>query len=635
MKKIKRVLSVILAIIILTACNTTIIFAENNKIEISFSVGDSILSINGNKVEVETPYVVKGTTLVPLRVISEAFGAEVNWDGDKKTITILYSGVAIELTIDSCYAYINGNETDLTVAPELTNGTTMLPMRFITESLGADVSYDETTKAITVVKEKTQSNSIIDYSMILKSSTKNYVGDSYYGWSVERSPRYKLVNRSFDGRENWFEIESIGAVFDVLIYDKQEKTIDEIYNTYKDQSKYVTTNKLDKGKTSTEYQYVNFQCKSADDFCDYRTYIYNDYIVDVILKVDVNTNRSEFLELADLSATFDFKFDKSISEDLSDVDINGMHVYKSKSMGVKINIPASFIVFESENQTNSICFVDYHNSKNFEDASFISLDMYSSYEGHTYETWAKEDRNHNKNFLNPSLSNFSEIQNINIGSKSGVYYTYDINNNNNYLKSTKDVFISSGNYFYNISVSAVTKRYSQLAEKVFNSISFDTLNDDEIGIIIKTEDDEKITFNNKSLNDMSIGIPSNWETTLDRNGLYSFSNNYAIILSCNETTLSGTAGLSDLADSYVTYLNKDKNVFNVGKPSIMKVANKSVYLVMSNEKLIDMNITRSTYSYIILYNDCLFLLTISSKDICNGKEFSTLRDEILHTISFK
>ena len=50
----------------------------NDKVEIAFNVGDSILKINGIETEVETPYVTENnTTLVPLRVITEAFGAKV------------------------------------------------------------------------------------------------------------------------------------------------------------------------------------------------------------------------------------------------------------------------------------------------------------------------------------------------------------------------------------------------------------------------------------------------------------------------------------------------------------------------------------------------------------------------------
>lgn len=132
-----------------------VVLEESEKmqnVEISFCIGDSILSINGNKVEVEAPYIAgEGVTLVPLRVISEAFGAEVNWDGDTKTVTIAHNDNNISVQIDNNTAVVNGENKTLEESPELTsNGITMLPLRFISEELGATVGYEHETQAINV-----------------------------------------------------------------------------------------------------------------------------------------------------------------------------------------------------------------------------------------------------------------------------------------------------------------------------------------------------------------------------------------------------------------------------------------------------------------------------------------------------
>ena len=132
-----------------------VVLEESEKmqnVEISFCIGDSILSINGSKVEVEAPYIAgEGVTLVPLRVISEAFGAEVNWDGDTKTVTIAHNDNNISVQIDNNTAVVNGENKTLEESPELTvNGITMLPLRFISEELGATVGYEHETQAISV-----------------------------------------------------------------------------------------------------------------------------------------------------------------------------------------------------------------------------------------------------------------------------------------------------------------------------------------------------------------------------------------------------------------------------------------------------------------------------------------------------
>lgn len=128
-----------------------VVIDEPETVTISFNIGDAVLNINGEKVEVTAPYIAgEGTTLVPLRVISEAFGAEVTWDGETKSVKIVDGTTEIALQIESNTAVVNGEEKTLDAAPELTNDTTMVPLRFISETLGAEVGYVHDTQSITV-----------------------------------------------------------------------------------------------------------------------------------------------------------------------------------------------------------------------------------------------------------------------------------------------------------------------------------------------------------------------------------------------------------------------------------------------------------------------------------------------------
>ena len=128
-----------------------VVIDEPETVTISFNIGDAVLNINGEKIEVTAPYIAgEGTTLVPLRVISEAFGAEVKWDGETKSVKIVDGETEISLQIASNTAVVNGEEKTLDAAPELTNDTTMVPLRFISETLGAEVGYVHDTQSITV-----------------------------------------------------------------------------------------------------------------------------------------------------------------------------------------------------------------------------------------------------------------------------------------------------------------------------------------------------------------------------------------------------------------------------------------------------------------------------------------------------
>ncbi|MBO4898250.1 MAG: copper amine oxidase N-terminal domain-containing protein [Clostridia bacterium] len=151
----RRILAVSIALLLITTFSVGVTaFAAGGDAEIQFCVGDSVLTINGTPVMVETPYVVgAGVTLVPVRVITEAFGAEVGWEGETKTITIDYPGSNIVLQIGNINVSVNGVSSELLAAPELSaGGYTMVPLRFISETFGASVSYDDATRKITIIK---------------------------------------------------------------------------------------------------------------------------------------------------------------------------------------------------------------------------------------------------------------------------------------------------------------------------------------------------------------------------------------------------------------------------------------------------------------------------------------------------
>ena len=132
--------------------NRIIVMPEEKEVSISFTVGSKELDINDEKVEVEiAPYIVgEGTTLVPLRVISEAFGAKVGWDGETQTVMIVDSDTQIILQIGNKTAFVNGEAVEMEEAPELLgSGVTTVPLRFVSETFKAEVNWDE-SQLITV-----------------------------------------------------------------------------------------------------------------------------------------------------------------------------------------------------------------------------------------------------------------------------------------------------------------------------------------------------------------------------------------------------------------------------------------------------------------------------------------------------
>lgn len=99
------------------------------------------------------PYTKNDRTMVPVRIISERFGADVGWDGEKSQVSIVKGDKNILLSLNSDIAVVNGEEIKLDVSPEEFNGRTMVPLRFISETLEMSVRYIASTEQILISDE--------------------------------------------------------------------------------------------------------------------------------------------------------------------------------------------------------------------------------------------------------------------------------------------------------------------------------------------------------------------------------------------------------------------------------------------------------------------------------------------------
>jgi len=98
----------------------------------------------------QPPLIISGRTLVPMRALFEALGAEVSWDGPNQTVTASKDGTVITLVIDSPTAFINGQQVELSAPAMLIASRTLVPLRFIAEALDAEVSWDGALRIITI-----------------------------------------------------------------------------------------------------------------------------------------------------------------------------------------------------------------------------------------------------------------------------------------------------------------------------------------------------------------------------------------------------------------------------------------------------------------------------------------------------
>lgn len=144
----RKFISILLSLLLIF--NTiTGVFAAGTAI--TLQVDNNTINIGNRSISIDTaPVIMNGRTLIPVRGVSEAMGGNVNWNNDTKTVTITLGSNKVEMTIDSTTAYFNDKAQTLDVAPVVLNGRTMLPARFIAESFGFDVNWDNDTKTISI-----------------------------------------------------------------------------------------------------------------------------------------------------------------------------------------------------------------------------------------------------------------------------------------------------------------------------------------------------------------------------------------------------------------------------------------------------------------------------------------------------
>ncbi|HIV85409.1 MAG TPA: hypothetical protein H9900_01210 [Candidatus Monoglobus merdigallinarum] len=117
-------------------------FAQNA--EISVYVNGERLSLD------ESPRSEDDRTLVPMRAIFEALGAEVKWDGDTETASASLNGTTVSLTVDGGVMLKNGSEIALDVPARMYGDRVLVPVRAVSEAFGSYVDWDEGEQTVFV-----------------------------------------------------------------------------------------------------------------------------------------------------------------------------------------------------------------------------------------------------------------------------------------------------------------------------------------------------------------------------------------------------------------------------------------------------------------------------------------------------
>lgn len=167
--------SIILILAVMVLGSIAISAENTSNTTIVMKIDNPIMIVNNENVNIDengtAPVIANGRTLVPIRAVVESLGGNIEWNNDSRTITIIKGNTTIQLVIDEINAKVNNNNIALDITPVIINERTMLPLRFVAESLGADVEWDSKKRKITIIS-KADVTAVETTTETTESSTK-------------------------------------------------------------------------------------------------------------------------------------------------------------------------------------------------------------------------------------------------------------------------------------------------------------------------------------------------------------------------------------------------------------------------------------------------------------------------------
>ena len=193
------------------------------KADTVFTIDSKQYIHNGDPISMDiTPKIVNDRTMVPVRYLAESCGASVAWDEKSKLVTLNKDQTIIQLTIGSKKELVNKKVVEMDVAPVIINNRTMLPARWVAENFGWQLSWNDTGRTVTIFPKQI---STIDNFINVRQSPDEQ------GKILGVLPHNTIiaVDKDFN---NWYQISladgSIGWIAGWLTIDSSEKPLTNI-----------------------------------------------------------------------------------------------------------------------------------------------------------------------------------------------------------------------------------------------------------------------------------------------------------------------------------------------------------------------------------------------------------------------
>jgi hypothetical protein len=139
-----------------------------------------------------------GSVLVPLRGVFEKLGASVAYDGASKTILAIKGNTSVTLQIGAAAAQVKGQTRTLSSPAQAVNGTTLVPLRFVSEALGADVKWNAPSRTVIIATSGNSTNNNTANNNTGNNTGNNNTGNTSTGNETANSSNVEITSLTHD-----------------------------------------------------------------------------------------------------------------------------------------------------------------------------------------------------------------------------------------------------------------------------------------------------------------------------------------------------------------------------------------------------------------------------------------------------
>jgi len=175
----------------------------------SFSQTSPKLVIDGKTINSSPgPVIEQGRTLVPIRIISEELGATVNWDEINRTVLIELGDKSAVLKIDSLIFEVGkgSNNFDTSDVPaKIISDRTFVPLRLVSNVLGAGIGWDDSSRTVTIDSSKKVSYSPYSDFFRGKYTRANYPDIGFKKWLPRKCHRSQILPPGYHNKKRCYD----------------------------------------------------------------------------------------------------------------------------------------------------------------------------------------------------------------------------------------------------------------------------------------------------------------------------------------------------------------------------------------------------------------------------------------------